>query len=115
VDLLTTIVDATPDGPVWLRVSGEVDAMTAPTLASAITECIEVAASCTNRLLILDMTAVTFFGSAAAATFAQADEKSGSRRVEIRVVASRIVRRVLQVTKLDAVLKVYATAAEALS
>ena len=112
---LTTLIDATADGPVWLRVSGEVDGLTAPGLASALSECIGVAATCSNKLLILDMSAVTFFASAAAATLAEADEGSTAKGVEIRVVASRIVRRVLQVTNLDAVLKVYMTAAEALA
>lgn len=89
------------DRLVVLRVSGEVDMLTAPTLADHVRRHFDGPA----RALVFDLTGVDFLGSAGLAVLAEAATHASEAGVPIRVVAtSHAVLRPLQVTGLDGVL-----------
>ena len=84
------------DGVATTVVSGELDVATAPSLSAA------VAAHGDARLLVLDLTAVTFLDSTGVRVLIEADRActgSGSRLVVL--VGDGPVRRVLQLCELD--------------
>ena len=84
------------DGVATTVVSGELDLATAPSLSAA------VAAHGDARLLVLDLTAVTFLDSTGVRVLIEADRAcagSGSRLVVL--VGDGPVRRVLELCELD--------------
>ncbi|WP_232665645.1 STAS domain-containing protein [Pseudonocardia sp. TRM90224] len=92
-----------------ITVTGEVDALTAPELSSAVA----AAPVATDRLLVLDLTGVTFLGSAGLAVISTA---AASVSVPVRVVAAtHTVTRPLEVTGLDQVVELHPTLASALT
>lgn len=84
------------DGAVVLHVSGEVDTLTAPMLSERIADTLPSA-----NLLVLDLSSVTFLGSAglAALVAAKDDAQQQGRRLTL-VCGSRIVTRALEATGL---------------
>lgn len=93
-----------------LSVTGELDMATAPLLRESVLMALEN----DPGTLVLDLTAVTFLGSAGMSQLLEAEGLGGGRTV-VRVVASgRECLRPIRLTSLDAVLPVHPTVAEAL-
>lgn len=91
---------------------GEVDMLTAPMLVDRINA--ELAAR--RRRVVVDLTKLTFFGSAGAAAVVSAVDHAKDRQIEVRVVVDdSVAARVLGVTGLLDVLPIYETVADALS
>jgi anti-sigma B factor antagonist len=99
------------EGIVVVEVSGEVDMLTAPVLASSLHQHVN-----DDRVFVVDLTKVTFLGSAGLAVLVEALHESRRAHVLLRlVVASRTVRRALTVTGLSEVFDIYSTVAEAIA
>lgn len=91
---------------------GEVDMLTAPMLVDRINA--ELAAQ--RPRVVVDLTKLTFFGSAGAAAVVSAVDQAKDRHLELRVVVDdSVAARVLGVTGLLDVLPIYETVAAALS
>ena len=89
------VVSHGPDARV-VHVVGEIDTLTAPVLRTRLDE--QVAAV---PLLVLDLTDVTFLGSAGLAVLVAAKDEADRRRHTLRIVpGSRIVTRALEATGL---------------
>jgi anti-sigma B factor antagonist len=101
-------VSVTKDGRVTtvVHVSGDVDMLTAPVLADHVRQQLDGNGG-PPRSLVIDLSGVTFLGSAGLAVLAEAHNAATERSVDLRVVAStRLVLRPLQVTGLDKLLTV---------
>ena len=89
------VVSHGPDARV-VHVVGEIDTLTAPVLRTRLDE--QVAAV---PLLVLDLSDVTFLGSAGLAVLVAAKDEADRRRHTLRLVpGSRIVTRALEATGL---------------
>jgi anti-sigma B factor antagonist len=109
---LMITIDQPGDGVVVLHVAGEVDLLTANTLGERIREHLVPA----NRVLVLDLTEVSFLGSAGLAEIvstSQAGEDTGARI--LLVATKRAVLRPMEVTGLLSVFSVYDTVDAALA
>ncbi|HEX3787800.1 MAG TPA: STAS domain-containing protein [Pseudonocardiaceae bacterium] len=83
---------------VALQVEGELDMLTSPTLADRVRE--HFAAD--GGALVVDMTRVSFLGSAGLAVLAEAAGLAAAHATELRVIATTTaVLRPLEVTGLD--------------
>jgi anti-anti-sigma factor len=92
---------------VVLRVSGEIDMLTAPVLTEYVQEQFGRAADSAPRTVVFDLTRVSFLGSAGLAVLAHAQTAAADRGDVVQVVANaRAVLRPLEVTGLDKVLDV---------
>jgi anti-sigma B factor antagonist len=79
-----------------LTVAGEVDTLTAPALSEALTELL---ADPDDRVLVLDLTAVTYLASSGLAVLVKAVRQAAQRKVRLRMVTPPPpVRRPLSVT-----------------
>ena len=100
------------DGASVIRLSGEIDMLTTPTLRARVTE--ELAGE--PSVLVLDMLGVDFLGSSGLALLVEALEESRTRRVALRLVAnSRPVSRPLQATGLTDLFEMYPSVEDALA
>jgi anti-sigma B factor antagonist len=92
------------DAVMVVSVPGEIDALTAPQLLPAIERC--VADGPPLRLLVVDLTPVTFLGSPGLKALLDVQAFSGQRDLPIRFVAAdnRHATRPLEITGLDKVL-----------
>lgn len=101
------------DGILVLRVVGEVDMENAAALQQAITDGIE---QTRGKPCVLDLTSVTFLGSAGLHALVQATRHAEEREEPLRIVvdSNRPVIRPIQVTGLDDVLNLYHSVDEAL-
>jgi anti-anti-sigma factor len=99
-------VEHVADGVVVLHVTGEIDLLTANVLSDRLREHLTPA----NRVLALDLTGVTFLGSAGLAEIVSASRKAEEDAGRMLLVAdNRAVLRPLEVTGLLSVLTVYHT------
>ncbi|NKY86209.1 STAS domain-containing protein [Nocardia veterana] len=99
----------TEGSAVVVTVHGEVDMNSAPHLQTALDQALQSEPS----TVVLDMTEVGFLGSAGLSVLlatSQAGPAGG-----LRVVASPAVRRPIEVTALDKLLRLFATVEEALA
>ena len=104
------VVEHGPDARV-LHVVGEVDTLTAPVLRTRLDEHLAEVG-----LLVLDLTAVTFLGSAGLAVLVGAKDEADRVGHKLRLVpGSRIVVRALEATGLLTLFELADTAADALS
>jgi anti-sigma B factor antagonist len=104
-DALHVVVEPGDSGPAVVRVSGEVDMLTAPVLAEQVRALLAASDGPIRRALVVDLTGVGFLGSAGLAVLADAAKIATERVITLRVVAaSHAVLRPLQVAGLDAVL-----------
>lgn len=110
--LLTVQVDDRDDALI-LRISGDVDGLTAPRLTAAITNAFRVLA---GRPLVLDLTDVQFLGSTGLRTLRET-ALSASRRAPLRIVVdhTRPVIRPIEIVGLDQVLALYHTVDDAIA
>lgn len=91
---------------------GELDAFTAPGLRAELTQLFETREP---RLLVIDLSGVTFLDSTALGVLIGAFKRARERDGELRVVKpSPIVSRIFEITALDSVLPLYDTRDEAL-
>ncbi|MFF5098689.1 MULTISPECIES: STAS domain-containing protein [Actinosynnema] len=98
------------EGVTVVRVSGEVDMLTAPRLRSEVVERITP-----GGVLVLDLGGVGFLGSAGLAVLVEAAQRSTREQAAFRVVAvERAVLRPLAATGLGEVFSVHPSVAEAL-
>lgn len=113
---LSIAVESIGGRVVVLRLAGELDMVTAPGFAE------QVQTHVTDRdedgraiSLVLDLSGITFLGSAGLAVLAEARNLALARAVDVRVVAqSRTVLRPMEVTGLDKVLTVVPDVATAI-
>jgi anti-anti-sigma factor len=105
----STRTDTRADGVV-LSVFGEIDMATAPRL----TDQINAALSTTPRLLVIDLTKVTFLSSAGLSALASGQQQAAAQSTRFRVAAAGLATsRPIQLTGLDKVLDVVSTVDEA--
>jgi anti-sigma B factor antagonist len=110
VEQLMTVRRADVGVHAVVRVTGEVDAMTAPRLAAAVT-----AAFDGDRPVVVDLTGVTFLDSAGLAALVQVTERGERRGEPLRIVVdhTRPVLRPIQLTGLDDRLALYESVEDA--
>ena len=102
---IDVVVDRPAPGVVVATVSGEVDMLTAPSLRAVVTAEL---ADC--AVLVIDLSGVSFLGSAGLAVLVEAAQQAERRQAALRVVATgRTVRRPLEITGLDEVLTTFPT------
>lgn len=88
-----------------LHVSGDIDMLTAPMLVEHVRT--QLSGGQPLRSLVIDLTDVTFLGSAGIAVLAETHHMATGAAVAVRVVApSRTVLRPLQVTGVDQLLTI---------
>jgi anti-sigma B factor antagonist len=100
---------------VVVRVEGDVDASTVGELTAHLADALKLAATHPARLVVIDLQAVDFFGSAALNAVLDCHEDGKAGGTSVRVVADHDqVLRPIQVTELDRIFDVYPTLSEAL-
>ncbi|CCH33726.1 STAS domain-containing protein [Actinosynnema sp. NPDC047251] len=104
-------VDQPVDGVAVVAVGGEIDMLTAPELRADVLGRLD-----DGDTLVLDMSAVSFLGSAGLAVLVEASQHAQRRGTAFRVVAvERAVIRPLAATGLGEVFSVHGSVAEALA
>ncbi|WP_199432999.1 STAS domain-containing protein [Qaidamihabitans albus] len=95
----------TTGAAVVVAVSGDVDLTTAPRFEAALVAACDEAG--TANTMIIDLTAVSFFGSVGMSLLIEGHERCRQHGLDLRVVADgRTVLRPLQLTGLDRVLDI---------
>ncbi|BCO37944.1 anti-sigma factor antagonist [Mycobacterium heckeshornense] len=98
-----------------VRVKGDIDSGTVGELVSALTTALDEASTHPARMLVVDLQAVTFFGSAGLNAVLDCHHAGAAAGTSVRLVADNAqVIRTIEVTNLDRVLDVYPTLTEAL-
>ena len=110
---LTVRMDERP-GALVVVVAGEVDMLTSPQLRMVIDEAL---AKLADRALVIDLTGVTFFGSPGLQVLAVAAirVRRAGEEAALRVVATHVALRPIQITGLDSVVRLYDTTDAALA
>lgn len=104
-DLLTVDVD-TRGSAVVVSVRGELDLATVPVLRDRLDSMGEVSES--PSPLVIDLSAVTFIGSAGLALLVDLHNRCGERGTRLALVATgSVVPRAIQITALDQVFSVH--------
>jgi anti-sigma B factor antagonist len=102
------------DAGIVVHVAGELDLLTAPDLDDELTKARAEAKP--PRLLVVDLTDLTFMGSVGLSILITHDRLCHEADMELRVVAgNRTIARTITQTGLDDTLTVYTTLAEALA
>lgn len=115
MDLLTVRCEDREDS-IIVRAAGDVDSSTVGELTAKLSTALRVAATHPARLVIVDLQAVTFFGSAGLNAVLDCHEEGEAAGASVRVAADNAqVLRPIEVTNLDRVLDVYPTVTDALS
>jgi anti-anti-sigma factor len=103
------------DDGIVVRVKGEIDSGTVGELVTELTTALEVASTHPARLLVVDLQAVTFFGSAGLNAVLNCRDQAAAAGTSVRLVANHAeVVRPIEVTNLDRVLDLYPTLDDAL-
>ncbi len=98
-----------------VRIKGDVDSSTVDELTAQLTAALELAATHPAGLVVLDLQAVDFFGSAALNAVLGCHEAGRAAGTAVRLVAAHAhVLRPIQVTELDRVFDIYPTLSQAL-
>ncbi len=96
------------------RVEGDIDSSNVEELTGYLTTAVGTASDHPARLLVVDLQGVGFLGSAGLNAVLDCHEKGAAKGTSVRLVASRPeVMRPIEVTKLDSVLEIYPSLAEA--
>jgi anti-anti-sigma factor len=104
------------DSAVVVAVAGDIDSATVDMLAAKLDAALESAAEHPQKLLVVDLGEVTYFGSAGLNAVLGCFEKGQADGVAVRLVASAAeVIRPLQVTQLDTVVRPYPSVSDALA
>jgi anti-sigma B factor antagonist len=113
---LLTVKHEVCDGAAIVRAEGEVDTSNVGELSSHLMAALDLAASNQAQLIVVDLEAVTFFGSAGMNAVLDCHQKASAAGTPLRLVADNVnVVRPIEVTQLDSVLDIYPTLADALS
>lgn len=111
VPLIDVGVQQLEDGVTVLTVGGEVDMTSAPDLRAVVSE-----HTTGGSKLVLDLSRVTFLGSAGLAVLVEASQQTKSRGMALRIVAvERAVTRPLEATGLGDVFSVHPSVESAIS
>ena len=114
MDLLEVDSEVRPEAVV-VQAKGEVDSSTAGDFVSHLDAALQQAGSQASRLLIVDLQAVTYFGSAGLNAVLDCHRQGLEVGTSVRLVAdSGLVVRPIEVTNLDRVLELYPTVPDAL-
>lgn len=106
----------TLDEAVVVRVEGEIDSSNAEEFASHLAAALGLAGDHPARLLVVDLQRVSFFGSAGLNAVLACHEKGAADGTAVRLVAAQPeVVCPVEVTKLDSVLQLYPSFAEAIA
>ncbi len=98
-----------------MRVKGDVDSSTVDELIAHLTAALKLAATHPARLVVVDLQAVDFFGSAALNAVLECHEQGKATGTSVRLVADHDnVLRPIQVTELDRIFDIYPTLSESL-
>jgi anti-anti-sigma factor len=106
---LSVAVSQASDDVVVLHVAGEIDLLTANLLGERVREQLVPG----NRVLVLDLTGVSFMGSSGLAEIVSASQADGAQLV--LVATTRAVLRPLEATGLLPILTVYETVDDAVA
>ncbi|WP_163507477.1 STAS domain-containing protein [Fodinicola acaciae] len=98
------------DDAVLLSVVGEVDMLTAPTLADHIDQ-----VDAGVAVVVLDLSLVAFFSSTAIAALIDGQRRLAEKGIGLRVVPSTVVRRALEIVGLGDTVPMYDEATHALA
>src|SRR5689334_12533008 len=113
MDMLTVDCEVRP-GAVVAQVKGEGDSSTVGNLTKQLQAAVEQAAAEGDRLVIVDLQAVTYFGSAGLNAVLDCHRQGLKTGTSVRLVADNaLVVRPIEVTSLDRVLQLYPTLADA--
>src|ERR1700719_1995474 len=114
MDLLRVDYEVRPEA-VLLHATGEVDSSTADELVCQLDDALQQAGTQASRLLIIDLQAVTYFGSAGLNAVLDCHRRGLQAGTSVRLVADNgLVVRPIEVTNLDSVLDLYPTLSDAL-
>lgn len=114
MELLVVDSEVRPEAVV-VRASGEIDSSTAGELKSQLESALEQAGAHDARLLVVDLNAVTYFGSAGLNAVLDVHEQGRRAGTSVRLVADNgLVVRPIEVTNLDSRLDLYSTFPDAL-
>lgn len=114
MDLLAVDCEELPNAVV-VHAKGEVDSSTVNELISHLGAGLQHAASHPARVLIIDLQALTYFGSAGLNAVLDCHRQGGQRGTSVRVLADDdLVVGPFEVTNLDSVLELYRTLPDAL-
>jgi anti-anti-sigma factor len=114
MDLLVVDSEVRPEAVV-VQAKGEIDSSTAGDLISHLDAALQQARTQAARLLIIDLQAVTYFGSAGLNAVLDCHRQGQLAGTSVRLVADNgLVVRPIEVTNLDSVLELYPTLADAL-
>jgi anti-anti-sigma factor len=114
MDLLVVDAEVRPEAVV-VRVKGEVDTSTVGGFISQLDAALQQAGTQASRLLIIDLQAVTYFGSAGLNAVLDCHQTGAQAKISVRLVADNgLVVRPIEVTNLDSVLELYPTLPDAL-
>ena len=114
MDLLVVDYEVRPEAVV-LHAKGEVDSSTVDELVFQLHAALQQAGTQASRLLIIDLQAVTYFGSAGLNAVLDCHRQGLQARTSVRLVADNgLVVRPIEVTNLDSVLELYPALPEAL-
>ncbi|MCP3803109.1 STAS domain-containing protein [Allokutzneria sp. A3M-2-11 16] len=96
-------------GAAVLTIGGEIDLDTAPSLHEAVT-------ACRDEVCVVDLTEVTFLGSAGLTALLDATVRARARRASLRIVVdgNHAVIRPIEITGLDRELALFHSVDEAL-
>ncbi len=98
-----------------MRVKGDVDSSNVGELTTHLNAALQVAATHPERLVVVDLQSVDFFGSAALNAVLECHEEGKAAGTSVRLVADHDqVLRPIQVTELDRILDIFPTLADAL-
>lgn len=98
-----------------MRVKGDVDSSTVDELATHLTAALQLATSHPSGLVVVDLLAVDFFGSAALNAVLDCHEEGAAAATSVRLVADHDrVLRPIQVTELNRTFDIYPTLSDAL-
>jgi anti-anti-sigma factor len=104
------------ESAVVLGVAGDIDSATVDALIRQFDHALSLASDHSQRLLVVDLGKVTYFGSAGLNALLGCYQSGLADDVAVRVVATVAeVMRPLEVTKLDAVIRPYPSVAQALA
>lgn len=99
---------------VVVHVKGDVDSITVDDLTSHLTAALALADTHPARLLVVDLLAVNFFGSAALNAVLDCHEAGNAAGTSVRLVADHEnVLRPIEVTELDRIFEIYPTMSDA--
>jgi len=100
-------IDEPPGGPVVLRVSGDLDVVTAPVLGACLDEVV-----LRGRSVVVDLLPTGFVGCAVLSVLAAAGDRLRDQRSRLTVAAPGDLRRIIVAVGIDAV-QCFASVAEA--